>query len=69
MAAAHREGEEEGQGGVSEANLRRRITGLERQLDGAWRLKVEGLMYLVGAAVVFVAGCLIGACGWGYRAW
>ena len=49
--------------------MRRRIRGLEAQLNRAWRLKIEGLLYLVGAAVVFVAGCLIGACGWGYRAW
>ncbi len=54
---------------MTDGNLRRRITGPERQLHRAWRLKVEGMMYLVGAAVVFVAGCLIGACGWGYRAW
>lgn len=49
------------------ANLRRRITSLERQLHRAWRLKVEGLLYLVGAAVVFVAGVVIAALGWGWR--
>lgn len=54
---------------MSEANLRRLITGLERRLNCAWSLYVTGYMCLVGAAVVFVAGCLIGACGWGYRAW
>ena len=54
---------------MTDANLRRRITGLERQLDRAWRLKVEGMIYLFGAAVLFLAGVVIGLAGWGVRCW
>lgn len=57
------------EGSVSEANLRRRITGLERQLDGAWRLYVVGWMCLAGAAGLFVAGVLVALAGWGIRPW
>lgn len=50
-------------------NERRYVTGLERQLAEAWRIYVTGWMCLTGAAVLFLAGCLVGMAGWGWRTW
>lgn len=49
---------------MSEANLRRRITGLERQLDQAWRIYIAGLFWLIGAAGLFVISILCLATAW-----
>ena len=54
---------------MSEANLRRRITGLERQLAQSWRLYVVAWLCLTGAAAFFVAGVVVALLGLGVRAW
>ena len=54
---------------MSEANLRRLITGLERRMADSWRLYVYGWMLVTCGAAFFVAGVFIAALGWGWRFW
>lgn len=55
---------------VSEANLRRRITGLERRLSAAGTLYVIAMLWLVAGVMFFGAGVLVwGAVAAMVRAW
>lgn len=49
---------------MSEANLRRRITGLERRLSAAGTLYVIAMLWLVAGAMFFGAGVLVWCATW-----
>ena len=52
---------------MSEANLRRLITGLERRMADSWRLYVYGWVLVTCGAAFFVAGVVVALAGWGIR--
>lgn len=51
------------------ANLRRRITALERRMADSWRLYVYGWVLVTCGAAFFVAGVVVALLGLGVRAW